>query len=558
MGDPGGMATGPDPIPVPPPADTPCRSAQCPSLWKRVVVVLAGFVGLTTLSLFFGVDHFVSARFARLHAARVAQLVSDIQQTVDGQLAQMAGTASLLVNDLDLVNSTYYHLYLEGGKEQPRAAIDRIAKAFHIESVTLWDMQGGLVAAAGSGPEALVLPGGEAGVRTAAIRLGDEVWLVAVATLTHNEDTLAQIQLAQPLTGLLGGAQGFGVGAVVRVASRGPPPPGVIRVPLDRTGDSTVELDVAAPDEVNLAVTDVKKVLALVMTVFGLLLVVGIAVFLRRLFRPVIDLISAALAVGRGEFGQVVAHRGPGEVARLVDAFNQMAEGLRRLRALEREVQHRDQLSAIGRVAARVAHDLNNPLTVISNVARLVAARKDIDGELAADMQLVVHHCERSITTIEALLAYGRPIRLRRQEVDLAPLCEGVARRWASRFPDVTVTVAPPPPAPLTALADPYRVEQVLDNLLDNARAFGRHIEVALGAEEDMAFVRVADDGPGFSPEAREHAFEPFFTTRTGGTGLGLASCLAIARGHGGDLDIESGPPATVTLWLPLAEELAP
>ena len=550
MGDPEPMTAV---APSSPPPEEPRRPAPRSTLWLRVVVVLAGFVSLTTLSLFVGVDHFVSARFARLHAVRVAHLVADIQSVVAGQLAQMAGTASLLVNDLNLVNSTYYHLYLEGGKEQPRAAIDRIARAFHIESVTLWDMNGNLVAAAGSGPESLVLPGAEPGVRTAVIRLGDEVWLVAAATLTHNEDTLAQIQLARPLTGLLGGAQGFGVGAVVRVASRGPPAPGVIRVPLAGSGDAAVELDVAAPDEVNLAVTDVKKVLALVMTVFGLLLVAGIAVFLRRLFRPVIDLISAALAVGRGEFGQTVAHRGRGEVARLVDAFNQMSEGLRRLRALEREIQHRDQLSAIGRVAARVAHDLNNPLTVISSVARLVAARKDIDGQLACDMQLVVHHCERSITTIEALLAYGRPIRLRRQEIDLAPLCEGVARRWASRFPDVTVAVAPVPPEPLVALADPYRVEQVLDNLLDNARAFGRHIEVVLGAEDDMAFVRIADDGPGFSAEARDHAFEPFFTTRTGGTGLGLASCLAIARGHGGDLDIDAGPPATVTLWLPMA-----
>ena len=236
----------------------------------------------------------------------------------------------------------------------------------------------------------------------------------------------------------------------------------------------------------------------------------------------------------------------------LVDAFNRMSDDLKRLRRLEREAQHREQLSAIGRVAARVAHDLNNPLTVISNVAHLVAAREDIDSQLRADMQLVLHHCKRSIATIEALLAYGRPIRLKPQEIDLGALCEGIARRWAGRYADVRLTFSGAP-LPLPVSADPYRVEQMLDNLLDNARSFGGKVEVAVGRKDERAFVRVADDGPGFSAEAHEHLFEPFFTTRTGGTGLGLASCLAIARAHGGDLDVDAGPPAALTVWLPLA-----
>ncbi|MDA8229775.1 MAG: HAMP domain-containing sensor histidine kinase [Magnetospirillum sp.] len=519
------------------------------TLWIKVVVALAGFAGLTTATLFFSVDHFVKSRFVVVHDVRLARLTNVTQRTVADQLAQMGSIARLLANDSELVDDTYYHLYGGGGREQPRAAADRISNAFRLDSVSFWTKENRLVGAVGPPMPPVSFPNDGKGVHTAAIRRGDDIWLIAVAALRRQEGTFARLQLAKPLTTLFRPESDTGV--VVSVARSKLPPAGAIRVPVIAGGDPSAAMDIIAPDEVGFALADVKTVLALVMTVFWVLLVASIAVLLRRLFHPVFNVIDAALAVGRGEFGRTVSGGGS-EMRPLVDAFNRMSDDLKRLRRLEREAQHREQLSAIGRVAARVAHDLNNPLTVISNVAHLVAAREDIDSQLRADMQLVLHHCKRSIATIEALLAYGRPIRLKPQEIDLGALCEGIARRWAGRYADVRLTFSGAP-LPLPVSADPYRVEQMLDNLLDNARSFGGKVEVAVGRKDERAFVRVADDGPGFSAEAHEHLFEPFFTTRTGGTGLGLASCLAIARAHGGDLDVDAGPPAALTVWLPLA-----
>lgn len=525
-------------------------------LWLRVVLVLVGLIGLTTAALFFGVDHFVSLRFKSVHEERLLRLVAQTRQTVDRELAQMAAIAALLVNDIDLINSAYYHLHLEGGREHPQAAAERIAKGFKIEAVSLWDSRDHRVATAGTrvSPLPLVFPlsAGGAPVRAEVRWVNGDVWVVAAATLHHKENVLARIQLARPLSVLFGAAMTPAGDEAVRLATGVEPPPGAVRVVINDAAEPPVAVDVTAPDPVALALADVKRILALVMAVFGVVLVVGLALFLRRLFRPVLDLIEAALAVGRGDFGRKVSG-GSSEVAGLVAAFNEMSAGLTRLRQLERQVQHQEQLSAIGRVAARVAHDLNNPLTVISSVAGLVARRRDADPQLADDMRLILHHCERSIVTIEALLAYGRPIRLRRQEFDLGATCADIARRWGQRAAEVALQVDIPA-TPVMVSADPYQLEEMLDNLLDNARSVGRRVELAVGARDGRACVRVTDDGPGFSPEAREHLFEPFFTTRTGGTGLGLASCLAIARAHGGDIEVEPGPPAAVTVWLPAAE----
>ncbi len=514
------------------------------TLWLRAVMAVAGLVTLTTAVLFFGIDHFVALRFSSLREGRLKQVVTQTQRAVAGQFTELASIATMLANDRDLVNSTYYHLRRGGGRVLPQ-------ETFHLKSVTLWDAGDHLIAEAGrDGPVPLMFPHAGQKVRVKLAWIGGKVWLVAVAALRRDGDFLAHIQLARPLLPLL---HHVAWGATIQLAGTGPPPPGMVRASIAPNANPPIALDVTTPDEAKLALASIKQVLAPVMAVSGLLLVVGIAIFLRRLLRPIQDLIRAAGAVGRGEFGLTVSETGSAEVAQLIAAFNQMSLGVKRLRDLEREVAHREQLSAIGRVAARVAHDLNNPMTVINSVARLVLKRQDIDGSLTEDMQRILHHCERSITTIEALLSYGRPVALRRREVNLPELVADIGRGWRVHHPRIGLELPIVEP-PLVVSVDPYRIEQVLDNLLDNAGAAGRHIRLSVGEADGRCFIRVIDDGPGFSAEARDHLFEPFFTTKTGGTGLGLASSVAIVRAHGGDLSLSDTIPNMVTVWLPKRE----
>lgn len=502
---------------------------------------------LAALALFFSIDHFVTQRFGVLHEERVARLVEQVRASAERERGQLRGTAVLIAGDADLINSTYYHRHLEGEREHPQAAVERIARAFAFESVSLWAPDGSLIAGTGIPLGAMGLTEADRPSHTGYRRHNDGIWIVATHLLSYNDHPLAVLQIARPLgAGVLPETDATPAAAVPSRRS--------VEVVLDGTAEPRIALDVPVPDTVADAVAGIKRVLGIVLAIFGVLLTAGLAIGLRRVFRPVLDVIDAALAVGRGEFHRRVAGGGGGgEVTRLVDAFNQMSGGLQRLRDLERKVQHQEQLSAIGRAAARVAHDLNNPLTVISTTADLTARRTDLDPALAADVQLIRHHSERARATIEALLDYGRPVRLRTCRVDLDDALGEMTGAWARRHSGLSVDYAASP-GPIMAEIDPLQTERMLENVLDNARSVSRRVSVRLTAADGAAWIAISDDGPGFSPDAQAHLFEPFFTTQTGGTGLGLASALAIARAHGGDITVTPGPPAVVSITMPLAD----
>jgi signal transduction histidine kinase len=228
-------------------------------------------------------------------------------------------------------------------------------------------------------------------------------------------------------------------------------------------------------------------------------------------------------------------------------AFNAMTADLAHLRELERRLAHQEQLSAIGRVAARVAHDINNPLTVIANTAQLALKPPPADPQLAEDLRRIVHHGERCMRTLELLLDYGRPVRIHVAPFDLAEVARTMGARWQA-------AVHAEHPVPIEA--DRMQIEQLLDNLLTNARdACGPAgtVQIEAYSAAGQARLVVTDSGPGFPASVRERLFEPFHTSKAGGTGLGLASAPAIARAHGGDIEVEAGPGGRVIVRLPSA-----
>jgi signal transduction histidine kinase len=170
------------------------------------------------------------------------------------------------------------------------------------------------------------------------------------------------------------------------------------------------------------------------------------------------------------------------------------------------------------------------------------------------DLDLILHHSDRCMDTVRALLEFGRPVRINARLLELGATLREIGRHWQAGAGDTPLALELPGEE-LRLMADPLSLEQMLVNLLDNARQAnpGGPVVLAAGREGNHAWLRVTDTGPGFPPEVRERLFEPFFTTKTGGTGLGLASALAIARAQGGDIEIEAaGAGGRVTVRLPL------
>jgi signal transduction histidine kinase len=267
----------------------------------------------------------------------------------------------------------------------------------------------------------------------------------------------------------------------------------------------------------------------------AVLIALGAAVVIdRSLSRPLGRLEAATDALAAGDLAARVSAEiasRDDELGSLATRFNAMAE-----RLVEREASliESERLAAVGRLAAGVAHEINNPLGVILGHARLLEKRIDDEGK--KDVSVIVSEVERGKEIVSGLLDLARPPRLRTGPVNLEELCKETQERLGAPVAGPAVAVTTRGDANVEADADKLR--QIVANLLVNAKQAGaQHVDVTIdGVETDRVRVSVVDDGAGLADEAAAKVFTPFFTTKPEGTGLGLAVSRAIAVAHGGDL----------------------
>ncbi len=276
------------------------------------------------------------------------------------------------------------------------------------------------------------------------------------------------------------------------------------------------------------------------------LLVLGLSVmFTIRLrlavLKPLEVLAAAARRFGSGDFRSRVGPVGEGELRAVSTAFDHMAE---ELEAREARLVESERMAAIGQLAAGVAHEVNNPIQVIRGYLKTMGP--DTPPEvLGEELQILDEEAAACQRIAEDLVAFARAPELHRDHIDMEQLlCESVRR-----FGETSEGSGQPvhlTAEPGQALADHGRLRQVIRNLLLNAAYFSKPdqpIEVRgrrLGA--DGYEISVSDSGPGIAPEDRSKIFEPFFTKRAGGSGLGLSVCMSIVRAHAGAILVENNP----------------
>jgi signal transduction histidine kinase len=261
---------------------------------------------------------------------------------------------------------------------------------------------------------------------------------------------------------------------------------------------------------------------------------VGACVF-RSVARPVERLRDGAARVAAGDLDARIDVDTPDEFGALARQFNAMTSSLKEHQA---KLVQSEKLAGIGRLAAGVAHEINNPLAVILGYVRLL--RKTAKGGLDDDLAVVEEETLRSREIVQGLLELSRPSVVESEDVDVRALCdEAVARlRDAKKLDAVEVDVEGSARVEGTAA----KLRQVLMNLVQNgAEAAGRggRIRIRIEQRDGGADIAVGDSGPGLAPEAMSKLFEPFFTTKPTGTGLGLAVSQGIVRAHGGELTVE-------------------
>jgi len=270
----------------------------------------------------------------------------------------------------------------------------------------------------------------------------------------------------------------------------------------------------------------------------------------RSIADPVARLEAGAARIAAGDLDARIEVRGAPELEALAERWNAMTAALAEHQ--DRLVQS-EKLAGIGRLAAGVAHEINNPLGVILGYAKLLHRRAAPD--LAEDLAIIEEETLRAKDIVEGLLDLSRPLPAGIEPVDLRALSEDVVSRLreARLLDGVAVTVEGAASAPGHA----EKLRQVLVNLVKNAAeaaGAGGRVAVRVAEFDGAAEIAVEDSGPGLDPGVRGRLFEPFFTTKPRGTGLGLAVSRAIARAHGGELaaDAAAGGGARFALRLPL------
>ncbi|NPC84702.1 PAS domain-containing protein, partial [Pyxidicoccus fallax] len=217
-------------------------------------------------------------------------------------------------------------------------------------------------------------------------------------------------------------------------------------------------------------------------------------------------------------------------------------QDLTRLRRVEEDLKRADRLASLGALSAQLAHELRNPLAAMRGSAQLLA--QDARDAMAQKLtNILLRESDRLARLVEDFLRFARPPEPARRPVALEALLQETVDmlRADPLARDVRVEVATP--EPLTAAVDPDQLRQVLINLVRNGfQAAGPRgeVKVALTRAEHEARIRVWDSGGSITEEMMGHMFEPFFTTRDGGTGLGLSTAHSIVRAHGGSIQVRS------------------
>lgn len=228
---------------------------------------------------------------------------------------------------------------------------------------------------------------------------------------------------------------------------------------------------------------------------------------------------------------------------------------------LEERLNQTEKLASFGQLVAGIAHEIKNPLAIIQSSLDVLENPARSPEQKAEAGQFIREEVRRLDERLRSFLAFARPREVRPRQVLLSGFLKRRLAALEPVFPNVQFSLEISKPEPLV-MADEEQLSQVLINLVLNAgEAMDGHGRLAVKTRQHghEALIEVEDSGPGIPPELRARIFDPFYTTKPNGSGLGLSICYQILIAHGGRIMVNSGRDGQGTLFtirLPLGQRM--
>ena len=304
----------------------------------------------------------------------------------------------------------------------------------------------------------------------------------------------------------------------------------------------------------------------LMATILVFMIGIFLTIFLaRRYTNPIHRLATGVKKVSAGDLSVTFPVDSKDEIGELAESFNEMVEKLREREHLEKRLYEAEHLSKVGQLASGIAHEIRNPLNYISLAidhlkSELLPSCPDRGNELEAIADNIKEEVRKANYMVLNFMNYGRPLKLRIHEVSYQDLIAKALPLLQDKLNEqrIKVTTSIPPDLPQMQV-DPELMRNCLFNFITNAaQSMPDGGEVVLGANFDTDSntfrLTFSDQGGGIEPADLEKIFQPYFTTKEAGIGLGLAITERIIKEHGGTMQVESqvGSGTTFTVILPV------
>jgi len=276
----------------------------------------------------------------------------------------------------------------------------------------------------------------------------------------------------------------------------------------------------------------------------GLVAVYSVILLRRWVLDPVNQLRSGAKHYAQGDFEHTIQVNTTDELGQLGDEFNHMAS---MIQSMQDERIERERLAAMGEMAQRTVHNLRTPLAGIRALAETTQSELDDDSDLRDIQQRIISSVDRFEGWLQDMLRVSSPLQLQFQEFHPIDLVKGIieSHRGAAESRSVGILLNNSEGMIKRAVGDPSQIEHAITAILSNAIDYapsGTTIHIEYGAEADYWTLVVRDQGPGIPADLHASIFKPYFTTRKGGTGIGLALVHRIIHQHHGLIEVQSPP----------------